>query len=767
MSHHVFISYAHEDVHVAEAIQQTLVRNGYDCWRDDSLRGGQKWPLVLKDRIAETYGLLVVASAAAAKSRWVTQEIEWAEEYGKVIFPVKLGPSVPTKLRGKLGKRQFITCPGGEVTPNAERQLVLALNSAGLGMNHDPVDEALDWTLLDRSFGHLRAGDRDRLNEIADLARRRYRATPGRPVWTVHGLRHANGVLAMLADMLHDRYREDPHEVFCLVAAACLHDIGLVTDVTPGCTDPTRRCRAASGGAMAARKLNARRLQHASRSAEWISANLAQLRLTRMEADGVRELARHHNPTHSIRSLAGNPELARLAATFRIANICDTGPQRAPAAIWELRYPDILADDQASFWLMNLMTSAVVVDRDERAIVIQARYPHEAMRFVPEQLKNEVKRRVSDVAAFLGQWRVEFGGDPDGDLVLNAQPDEVALCGLRYLSEPGATLVSSSDLVDYFTSAVQALSNDLESAEDATLRRRLNRITTMCDELVRRRPELHALRALQEAVKQAQPRRARPRCKLAGVGEAISAIQRRRSFCPLSCGGAEGTGLGELARNAFRCLGEPAGEALRFLVFGRSGPVTCFLQLCALADCPVTIYTPVMRPVGEGAELQVVNAFPDGNKGVTVELVPDAAIPRVFDTMSSGADGPRPKVLMGCEAVFAQRHQKRASIGTSLGARAIAQLAHAADPSVGVWVLTDSTKFVVDRAVSPWCQGNAAAGETPVAQFMFEPRAAEAAEASERTYPRSEVVPADLIELIITEDGAFTPRQAYRWLRVP
>ena len=152
MRHQVFISYAREDESVAAEIERELRDNGYSCWWDPAMRAGFDWQDQINEHINESHVLLVVASGKAAKSQWVHREIGIAQDLGKAIVPVKFEERIPAAFEEPLGNIEFVTFPGGEITPGAKRKLIAALRDAGLGVLDHAVDRELNWKHLEGKF---------------------------------------------------------------------------------------------------------------------------------------------------------------------------------------------------------------------------------------------------------------------------------------------------------------------------------------------------------------------------------------------------------------------------------------------------------------------------------------------------------------------------------------------------------------------------------------------------------------------------------------
>lgn len=85
----VFLSYAHADHKVAEALEESLRRRSIESWRDKtSLHAGDRWPKALGEAIRQADALLLLWSEAASRSDFV--ELEWniALALKKPVLPV-------------------------------------------------------------------------------------------------------------------------------------------------------------------------------------------------------------------------------------------------------------------------------------------------------------------------------------------------------------------------------------------------------------------------------------------------------------------------------------------------------------------------------------------------------------------------------------------------------------------------------------------------------------------------------------------------------
>ena len=81
----VFISYARETEGEARRIAEALRALGYGVWRDDEIPAHRVFGEVLEERLAAAKVVLVLWSAAAAKSEWVRSEASRARAMGKLV----------------------------------------------------------------------------------------------------------------------------------------------------------------------------------------------------------------------------------------------------------------------------------------------------------------------------------------------------------------------------------------------------------------------------------------------------------------------------------------------------------------------------------------------------------------------------------------------------------------------------------------------------------------------------------------------------------
>jgi TIR domain len=86
---HVFLSHSHVDKTIARRVRRWLIAHGVEVWIDErKMKIGTVLPASIRENIEKADVVLVIASAASAKSEWVERELNFAKEHGKTIVPL-------------------------------------------------------------------------------------------------------------------------------------------------------------------------------------------------------------------------------------------------------------------------------------------------------------------------------------------------------------------------------------------------------------------------------------------------------------------------------------------------------------------------------------------------------------------------------------------------------------------------------------------------------------------------------------------------------
>src|SRR5690242_10588625 len=82
----VFISYARKtETHAAKKVADALRALGFSVWYDADIPAHREFSLVIEENLREAKAVIVIWSAAAAKSSYVRAEANTAREAGKLV----------------------------------------------------------------------------------------------------------------------------------------------------------------------------------------------------------------------------------------------------------------------------------------------------------------------------------------------------------------------------------------------------------------------------------------------------------------------------------------------------------------------------------------------------------------------------------------------------------------------------------------------------------------------------------------------------------
>jgi len=117
----VFLSYAREDVAVAESLASVLAENGVDVWWDRNIAGGEEFSDLIEKELAKADAVVVIWSPHSVKSRWVRDEAAIGGDSGRLV-PVSIQGVQPP-----MGFRQFHTLDLGKGRSSATDPGIAAL----------------------------------------------------------------------------------------------------------------------------------------------------------------------------------------------------------------------------------------------------------------------------------------------------------------------------------------------------------------------------------------------------------------------------------------------------------------------------------------------------------------------------------------------------------------------------------------------------------------------------------------------------------------
>lgn len=207
--------------------------------------------------------------------------------------------------------------------------------------------------------------------------------------YTLHGMKHSNAViniLDLLVAGLSDDDQLEEIEIFCLLSAAYLHDVGMQCKYP----DDEARIKLISEAKNKPYTLqDLIRDEHHLRSGRYIKENLKTLDLDQYESECVRLISEGHREVNlhsdNYESQAIGFKRVRvrlLSSLLRLADELDIDYKRAPETLYE-----ILKEDMPNFsrlqWLKHYYTSGVIIDpvtkerKRKLSIEINCQYPRE------------------------------------------------------------------------------------------------------------------------------------------------------------------------------------------------------------------------------------------------------------------------------------------------------------------------------------------------------------------------------------------------------
>lgn len=121
----IFLSYAREDAHQAQALAKCFERAGHSVWWDRHIHGGAEFSDEIETALRDANVIVVLWSAASVKSAWVRDEAAEGRDSGRLV-PVQLDECAPP-----LGFRQLQAIPvtgwSGRGNPPNKQALLAAV----------------------------------------------------------------------------------------------------------------------------------------------------------------------------------------------------------------------------------------------------------------------------------------------------------------------------------------------------------------------------------------------------------------------------------------------------------------------------------------------------------------------------------------------------------------------------------------------------------------------------------------------------------------
>jgi len=206
--------------------------------------------------------------------------------------------------------------------------------------------------------------------------------------YTLHGMDHSNSVieiLGRLVDGLNPEDKLNETEIFCLLSAAYLHDVGMLCKYPD---DDTKVAQKSEKRPYSVQDLI--RDEHHIRSGRYIKEHRTDLKLDHIEVECVRLIAEGHreikleSKEYDDQVIGQTSVRVRLlAALLRLADELDITYGRAPETLYEILKND-MPDYSRLQWLKHYYTAGVLIDtiteakgKKRTSIEIHCQYPKE------------------------------------------------------------------------------------------------------------------------------------------------------------------------------------------------------------------------------------------------------------------------------------------------------------------------------------------------------------------------------------------------------
>ncbi len=108
-SHQIFLSYSRKDAEAMRIVYWSLVDAGLHVWIDEGLEPGTpRWQTAIEQAILDTPCMVVLLSPNAKASKWVSAEVDYAQEVGRRVFPILVRGSRRESVHLSLRSVQYV-----------------------------------------------------------------------------------------------------------------------------------------------------------------------------------------------------------------------------------------------------------------------------------------------------------------------------------------------------------------------------------------------------------------------------------------------------------------------------------------------------------------------------------------------------------------------------------------------------------------------------------------------------------------------------------
>ena len=144
MKHHIFISYSRTDTEIMHRISAALRRAELTVWTDEGIEPGTpSWKQAIQSAISNTGCLICILSPEAAGSRWVREELDFADIQQKPIYLVHVrGDELEVALFGFVTSQRVDVRDADDYDIGIDPLIEAIRKSLGLDANAQPPTAA-------------------------------------------------------------------------------------------------------------------------------------------------------------------------------------------------------------------------------------------------------------------------------------------------------------------------------------------------------------------------------------------------------------------------------------------------------------------------------------------------------------------------------------------------------------------------------------------------------------------------------------------------
>ncbi len=169
----VFLSYAHRDQQMAEAVKDRLTKAGIKVSSDEAIQTGEGWRRNINRKLGSASNGLLLLSPSALNSAYVAREYQSLLEQKKHLYVALIGPVSRQQIPYELQRLQFV-----DLTADFDKgvsELVTAITSKKEITSEQPLVQSVPEEELSSNAIELKVDRKKRSNAdeiITDLKKK-------------------------------------------------------------------------------------------------------------------------------------------------------------------------------------------------------------------------------------------------------------------------------------------------------------------------------------------------------------------------------------------------------------------------------------------------------------------------------------------------------------------------------------------------------------------------------------------------------------------